>query len=271
MSYVDEITAFRQRAEATLRAEDGWLTLTGLYWLSDGENSIGSAAVHPVQLPPSTPETLGTLHIREGRVTLRTLIPVLVDGQAMTEAEIRTAESPEGPNMIQLGTVTFFVIQRGSQLAVRVKDSQHPARFNFTGREWFPIDERYRFRAVFTPHPSPRELIVINSVGIDTPMENPGIVTFVLDGVPYTLQAFDAEPGSLWFIFKDGTNGHGTYGAGRFLVAPLIDVGTVDLDFNRAYSPPCAFTPYATCPLPPKENTLPIPIPAGEKDSGLHG
>jgi uncharacterized protein (DUF1684 family) len=265
--YETQIAEWRQILEDRLRADDGWLTLTGLYWLNKGENSIGSDPNSDILLPNSVSTQLGTLNYDGSAVNLTVTCDeqVLIDGVPVKTALLRDENAEGGATNVVIGSVTFFVIRRGGQYGVRVRDKNNPLRQSFTGRKWFPVDNAYRVTATFVPHDSPRTIDVMSSAGVLTPMENPGSVTFTMNETPLSLEAFASEKDELWFIFKDKTNGVSTYGAGRFLKARLSPEGLVDLDFNRAYSPPCAFTDYATCPLPPKENVLPLEIPAGER------
>lgn len=265
--YESQIAEWRQIMEDRLRAEDGWLTLTGLYWLSKGANSVGSDPTNDIPLPDSTPRQIGTLNYDGSSVNLTVTCAedVLIDGVPAKTAVLRPDTTEGGATNISIGSVTFFVVKRGDQYGIRVRNANHPLRHSFTGRKWFPVDNAYRVTATFVPHDSPRTIEVMSSAGLLTPMENPGRVTFNLNETLLSLEAFTESKDELWFVFKDGTNAKSTYGAGRFLKARLSPEGLVDLDFNRAYSPPCAFTDYAMCPLPPKQNILPLEIPAGER------
>jgi uncharacterized protein (DUF1684 family) len=265
-TYEADILTWRKEREDSLRREDGWLTLAGLYWLEEGDNTVGSDPSCRVALPTgSAPNVMGVIKFHGGKATLTSNEPVLVDGSPTTTAVLRNDEAEDGPSIVTIGAVSFFVIKRSDQYAVRVRDANSPERQSFTGRKWFDIDPMYRINAVFTPHTPPRTVKVINTVGQLSPIDNPGYIEFKLHEHSLRLEAFDNDDGELWFIFKDATSGGSTYGAGRYLVASLAPDGTADLDFNRAYNPPCAFTKYATCALPPKENILSVQIEAGEK------
>jgi hypothetical protein len=267
--YINSLIEWRQRLDDALRRDDGWLTLVGLFWLHEGDNRVGSDPACEVALPAgSVAPFVGTLRLQNGAVTLTAELPVIVDDEPVTTATLRADSHADGPSLVRLETVSFFVIDREGQIGVRVRDVNHPARVAFTGRPWYDIDARWRVTGRFTRHDPPRQLTIINSVGMAVPMNNPGTVTFELDGQPLRLEAFERDADSLWFIFKDATNSKTTYGAGRFMVSAVNADGSVDVDFNRAYSPPCAFTPYATCPLPPRENVLLVMIEAGERYSG---
>jgi len=153
-------------------------------------------------------------------------------------------------------------------VAVRMRDAASDARQNFTGRVWYPVNPAQRVTGRFEPHPSQRTIEAETVIGTTIQFNNPGAVSFELDGVALRLEAFEGEAGELWFLFRDGTSGHETYGAGRELYAPLSAGGEVDMDFNKAQNLPCVFTPFATCPMAPKANHLAMPIRAGERQPG---
>ncbi len=267
-TYTADILAWRQGKEDSLRRDDGWLTLAGLFWLQEGENTVGSNSDSQIALPAgTTPDSVGVIEFHDGTATLRTNEPVLVDGKQVTTAVLRDDSAEGGPSLVTIGAITLFVIKRSDQFAIRVRNANSPERQAFTGRKWFDIDPAYRVRATFVRHESVRTLTVISTTGMPTNMENPGYAEFDLHGKRLRLEAFADDDGGdeLWFIFKDATSGVSTYSAARFVYASLAADGSVDLDFNKAYSPPCAFTKYATCPLPPKGNHLPVAIEAGEK------
>lgn len=265
--YLSEIADWRDLMEHSLRGDEGWLTLAGLHWLHEGSNSLGSDPNCDVVLPPgSTPEQLGSIEFSNGQARLNITAdePVTVDSESVRTALLRDDTAENGPSLVKVRAITFFVIKREDMYAIRVRDLNNPPRMTFQGRHWFPVDPAYRVHASFVPHPTPRTIQVVNSVGQISPMKNVGYAEFELHGQTFRLEAFDAAKNELWFIFKDATSGPTTYGAGRFLYAPRLADGSVLIDFNRAYHPPCSFTPFATCPLPPKENVLPVKVEAGE-------
>ena len=266
-SYEEELAAWHAQVETSLRSDTGWLTLAGLHWLHEGENTVGSDPTCDVALPEgTTPERIGTITLHDGVATLLITSDetVTVDDQTVTSAVLRDDSNGDSTSMVRVRGITFFVIKREDRYGIRVRDINNPARQAFTGRRWFPINPALHVTAQFYRHTEPRHLTVINSVGMPTPMGNPGWVEFTLDGRLLRMEAFEGGEDKLWFIFKDGTSGKTTYGAGRFMYSAILPNDQVDLDFNRAYCPPCAFTPYATCPMPPKDNYLPLPIEAGE-------
>lgn len=264
-TYISEVSQWRQMTDDRLRSESGWLTLVGLYWLHEGENTIGAAS--DIVLPlTGAPAQIGNIMFKDGQATLHISadVPVTVDGESVSTALLRDDTTEGGPSLVNIGSITFFVIRRGDEYGIRVRDTHNPARLAFTGRKWFPVDPHYRVQGTFIPHTPSRTLQITNSVGQTVPIDNPGRVEFVLQGHMLSLEAFSGGENEVWFVFRDGTSGSSTYGAGRFLYAPVSAEQTVLLDFNKAYHPPCAFTPFATCPLPPRENILALDIMAGE-------
>jgi len=261
----------RERIER-LKAESGWLTLVGLHWLSPGENRFGSEPSLAVPLPSGrAPLRAGTLTVdgRTVRVTADAGSGLTINGgpiQPGVSRELKT-DADGAPDILMIGTLAFHVIRRGDRLGVRVKDPESQVRRDFTGIDTFPAATRWRITAAFVPYPKPKEIEIPTVLGTVEKMQAPGVVKFRVDGQELSLEPVIEDPldPSLFFIFRDRTSGRETYGSGRFLDADMPKDGKVVLDFNRATNPPCAFTPYATCPLPPKSNSLPIRIEAGEK------
>lgn len=264
--YEEEILSWRQMMDERLRADDGWLTLTGLFWLDEGENVVGSDPASDVILPNSAPDCVGVINFSDGTATLvvNNRFPTTVDGQSVSSSVLLDDHNARGASRVDVGSVSFHVIKRGDQYGVRVRDRENPARKDFKGRIWFPVDPAYRIVARFVTHPSARMMEIENMLGGTTLMQNPGYAEFELGGSMIRLEAFSSRDDEVWFVFRDATSSTETYGAGRFLYAPIQPDGTAVLDFNKAYNPPCAFTVYSTCPLPPKENILSIRIEAGE-------
>jgi len=239
---------------AALQRPQGWLALTGLHWLKEGENRIAG-------LP-------GSFAVAGGQVTLAAAPD---DGWTLGGAPVtrRALASDRGgkPDRIQVGSRTAQVIDRGGKLALRVWDAESPVRKGFTGIDAYPVQARWRVVARWEAYATPREVQVPSVVGIPTREQAPGRAWFTVDGKEYALEP-TTDGDALFFVFKDRTAPGETYGAGRFLSAPLPSGGQVVLDFNRAYNPPCVFSPYATCPLPLPQNVLPVRIEAGEKKWG---
>ncbi len=263
-SYQQTIRAWQHNREATLRKPDSWLTLAGLFWLSPGQTrTIGSGPKADFALARTPYPLLGSLRL-EG--TTVTFIPasgaeVTVDDHRPTGPPTLRA-SEDTPAVVQSGSISFYVIERNGRLGVRVKDAASPVLQHFAGLGYFPISSDWHFQhARFVR--DPKKIPILNVLGQTDLEDSPGIVEFTHAAKTYRLRPI-LEGDSLFFLFKDLTNHTQTYQAGRMLNTAMPHDGTVDLDFNRSYNPPCTFTPYATCPLPPRENNLPIAVTAGE-------
>jgi uncharacterized protein len=265
--YTAEVEKWRSQRLARLTAPDGWLTLIGLYWLKPGDNSLGSAADNDIVLS-TAPAKLGTVTwMPDGKVSVK-LQPdssALIDGKAEV-ASVLTDDSDGKPSVISFGTSSVYLISRADRKGLRVKDSAAAARTGFLGLDYFPIDPAWRIEANWVPFDPPREIRITSIVGTTEKEKSPGKAVFDREGKTFELIPVQESPDSLFFIFSDGTSGKETYGAARFLYSDLPKDGKVVLDFNRAVNPPCAFTPFATCPLPPKENRLTVRVTAGEKN-----
>jgi uncharacterized protein (DUF1684 family) len=254
LSYQSEIAQWRRQREASLRRDGGWLTVTGLFWLHDGRNTFGAGAKNDIGLPAG-PALAGVFELHGGKVTVE------MGGS-------RKALRPDSDEVVNVGRLRLYVIQRSDRMGIRVKDPESPFLRDFHGIESFPANEEYRVTAKFVA--DPRKIPITNIVGQTEPEDSPGYAVFRLHGQEYRLRPVLDDPTSksLFFIFRDQTSQKETYGAGRFLDTDAPQDGKVVLDFNKAYNPPCAFTPYATCPLPPQENRLVVRIEAGEKKYG---
>ena len=273
-TYAAEVEDWRIARLARLTADDGWLSLTGLYWLEPGENRFGSAEDGAVVLPdPGVANIAGLLILGpDGTVILfaEEGAGVEINGEPLTETTLRT-DATGKPDIVTAGRIQFYVIDRGGRLAARVKDPEAPSRLAFEGIEHFPIDSAYRVEARLEPYDQPREVAIPTVLGEDSIRIAPGILRFTIDGTEHTLEPYLSGPENeqYFLIFRDGTSAVTTYGAGRYLYAAATgEDGTTVLDFNLAYNPPCAFTPYATCPLPPPQNWLQASIEAGEMYTG---
>lgn len=255
-NYSSGIADWRRQRETALQAENGWLTLTGLFWLHEGANPFGKDPHSEITLDDG-PAHAGTFHLRNGTVT------VDMDGSSR-------AVKPDSADVVKAGRLNLFLIKRSDKFGIRVKDPESKARREFHGLQYFTADEAYRVTARWVAEP--RQIPILNILGQTEPSECPGYAVFQLHGKELRLYPIIEEPGDqqLFYIFRDETAGKETYGAGRFLYSAMPKDGKVVLDFNKAYNPPCTFTPYATCPLPPPENRLPVRIEAGEKKYGNH-
>lgn len=269
-AYVKEVEKWRGDHETELKSEDGWLTVAGLFWLKDGINTIGAGSGFDVRLTENFQGKFGEINFQNGAATLKVEdgVEALNDGKKISTIELASDEKGK-PTVIQTGSQTFYLIKREDRFGIRLKDKSNKERLNFKGLHWFPIDENYKVTAKFEAFDAPKEVLIPNVLGGNFKMQSPGVLKFKLKGKDYSLQPVE-EDDKLFIIFRDASSRSETYGAGRFLYAEKPVNGKVVLDFNRAENPPCAFTSFATCPLPPPQNRLDVEIKAGEKRYGNH-
>jgi uncharacterized protein (DUF1684 family) len=271
-NYAQELEAWNKARVAYLKSDTGWLNLAGLIWLQPGYNSIGSSDTADVILKDNRiPNHAGALWLADGKVVLLDKDSKMFKANGKPVQEQIIFPAAEGkPTTVDIGRYRFHIIKRDTKLGVRLRDLQHPAIQSFPGIERFPPDTQFRVEATLIPGGPYKTIPITNVLGQTTQQASPGTLLFTLKGKQYALQSL-LEEGKLFIVFGDETNADETYGAGRFLYAAIPDAsGKVLLDFNKSFNPPCAFTPFATCPLPPKENQLPLAIKAGEKDLGHH-
>jgi uncharacterized protein (DUF1684 family) len=265
--YFKEINKWRRGLDDALRRENSWLALSGLFWLKEGKNSIGSDPDCNIPLPiDAAPQYAGFVTLEKGCVSLRVSsdIGFKVNGQLIEETVLQP-DTSDAPTKLTLDQLTIVAIQRGHQFGIRLWDNTRSKRTNFPGRLWYPINRNYRIWADYVTYDPPKTLSLKTMSGNDQSEPAVGSLAFDIDGNSFELEAFDGPEGGLFVIFTDSTNKDETYPAGRYLTTIKPEQGKVRLDFNRAYNPPCAFTPYATCPLAPPQNHLPVRIPAGER------
>jgi uncharacterized protein (DUF1684 family) len=271
-AFAQSTAAWHLQREKRLASEDGWLTLVALLWLKEGDNVAGSGPGASVVFPAKAPARLGTFRRSGNAVSFQPEPGVLVTkaGAPFVGGPLKSDADAE-TDVLEAGGLRFFVVVRGERVGLRVKDPDAPKRRDFHGIPTYPADPRWRIEARWEPAAQGTSIAVPNILGSVDQMPAPGTAVFSVDGQEFRLTPV-LEEGSpnLFFVFADVTNRTETYGAGRFLYAEPSKDGRVVLDFNRAYNPPCAFTPYATCPLPPKQNRLSIPIAAGEKRTTDH-
>ena len=256
------VEAWRSQRYAALRRDMGWLTLAGLDWLNPGVNRIGTEPGADVVLPDG-PADAGTITLADGQV--HAAGEFTHGGEPVRGLSLVNDQQGE-PTMLELGALRLCVIERGGRLALRTWDLDATARRDFDGIDHWPVSAAWNLEGRFEPTPG-RALPVPDVLGTNDEQASPGDVGFEIDGVTYRLQALKGgDSGALWLVFADATNGHDTYGGGRFLYTdPPGDDLHVMVDFNRAYNPPCVFSPYATCPLPWPANRLPFRVDAGER------
>jgi uncharacterized protein len=271
-----DLFAWRAHREQGLSAPDSWLTLVGLEWLKPGPNSVGSAADNRIRLAAPAPAHFAIIEVQGDVVSLEPptngfAAGVQVDGAAAHQARLADDAAPK-PTVVSSGTLSFYVIHRGGRYALRLKDSQAPTRVNFHGLHWYDPDPHYIVQARWIPFNPLQKLKVPTILGTTDEMPSPGQAEFTLDGQTIRVEPVLEEPGAkqLFFILRDTTSRSTSYGASRFLYTGFPDhgltqPGQLTLDFNHLQNPPCAYTPYATCPLPPEQNRLSIALPVGEK------
>jgi uncharacterized protein len=266
--YVDSVQQWRDKAENSLRADNGWLTLAGRYVMNPGVNRVGTAKDNDIVFPPGAgPQHLGSLTVEPGKVTLKT-----ADGITMTAGGVPFTGTREMKtnldkrDWVSLGRMSMHVIEREGKYILRLADNESEVRKKFIGRVWYEVKEPFRVEARFVPYPPGRTVSIVNVIDEVSDEPSPGYVEFKIDGQTQRLDAVSDE-GGLFFVFRDLTAGDTTYPPGRFLdVLEMHKPGQVFmLDFNKAYNPPCAFSDYTTCPLPPDQNKLKVRVEAGEK------
>ena len=270
--YIAHVEAWRQDMERQMRTPGpgGWLAIVGMYTLKQGINTIGSAPDSDVLLPAGgAPAQLGVVDFDGTHGTLHVITDerVTVDGSKVRDAALRNAYEPGGMSVVQVREVSFGIMQWASDpYNIRVWDANSPKRLNFTGRVWYPIDPVYRVSGRFTPYPDVRDMTVDHTGGETQVLKNIGYVEFDLRGQSFHFEAAASEKGPdyVWLLMRDGTSGKSTYGGGRFMMAALEAEPKVDVDFNKFYQPPCAFSVHTTCPMPPRGNVIPFPVEAGE-------
>ncbi len=271
-AYYKEIMDWRDTRLQSLQKPRGWLSLVGMPWIEVGNTRVGSAADNGTRLDVGPPH-LGIVKLERNGTLSFDPDPdsgATVDGQPDAGPMPLTADvdaGEAGPTVVGFnkGDASFIVIKRGGRYALRVRDALAPARTGFPGMAYFDIDPTFRFEAKFTPHPPGTKVDIMNILSMVEPMDNPGTVTFTHDGKDYTLEAVDEGDHRLFLIFADRTSGHETYSAARYMYVEYPDAkGMTVVDFNKAYNPPCAFTAFATCPLPPISNRPDLAIRAGE-------
>ena len=268
--YQKTIAEWRAQQEASLKADDGWLTVVGLHWLKEGESRVGSNGSFEVPLPKSAPDRVGTITVRAGKVRFKPAagVAVSLNGKPAVETELKPDITPKY-DVLAVGRVKFFIIQREDKFGVRVKDNDSAARREFSGLRWYPVDPSWRIQAKYMPWDKPHAVTFETTVGVKERDESPGYVSFQRNGKQYTMEPV-VDGKYLWFVMRDATSGKTTYAASRFLYAELPKDGVrkngvVEIDFNRAENPPCVFTDFATCPLPPPSNRLALAVTAGEQ------
>jgi uncharacterized protein len=269
--YQKEIKEWHTKRIENLTKPTGWLSLAGLYWLSEGDNTFGTGTSNKIIFKDvKAPEVIGK-YVKNGDdiIFISTSgVKVTSDSNIVTETKIKADVSGK-PTILELGTLSWYIIKRGEKYGIRLRDTANPNITGFKGIEMFDIDPAWRVAAKYVAFDEPKKITIPNILGQIEEEDSYGELRFKIDNKEYSLVTTGTET-PYFIIFNDETNGNETYGAGRFLVIEGADsTGNTFIDFNKAYNPPCAFTKYATCPIPPKENMLHAEITAGEKN--YHG
>jgi uncharacterized protein (DUF1684 family) len=271
-AYVNEVDAWHATRVAELKGPTGWLNIAGLFWLGDGLNSFGRGADNAFVFPDELGiEQAGYFSLENGMVRQALLpgVTVACAGKSITGSQIVFHPDSIRQTVMEYGSLRWFIIKRDTRYGVRIRNLNHPDLQQFAGIDRFPVDARWKVTARWEETPG-RTIPITNVLGQTTPQPAPGTLVFNLDGKEFRLDALDEGADELFVIFADATNAKETYGAGRYLYVPKPRDGQVVVDFNRSENPPCAFTEFATCPLPPAGNVMDISINAGEKDYKHH-
>ncbi len=271
VSFLADDAVWREQRKQDLLQPDGWTSLVGLHWLELKAHYLGSGSGtgNGMRLAFGPPK-LGMVEQQDGRVyfTPESGVALTLDGKPFKDRVELATDQDQVPSVVGFdeGKGTLLVIKRGQRFGLRIKHADAPTRLGFAGLDYWPPQLDWRVSGKFVAHPAGKTLSIVDIIGTATDVPNPGVVEFERGGKTYRIQAMSEPDGGLFLVFADRTSGHGSYPAGRFLDAAAPDAqGNVVLDFNHAYNPPCAFTPFATCPLPPPENRLDLAIAAGEK------
>jgi uncharacterized protein (DUF1684 family) len=273
-AYIGEIEEWHNKRIADLKNENGFLNLAGLYWLKEGTNTFGSDPTNEIVFPKNKiPAKAGYYIYSDNTVLLvadkNTMIRI--NDRNVNREIIYNDDSASNP-VLAYGSLRWNVIKRGDRIGIRLRDMESPSLISFTGIQRYPVNQEWKIRARLLQTPPGKTINITDVLGQTQAQKSPGTLTFDIEGKMFTLDVLEGSDGDYFLIFGDATNGLETYPSGRFIYVPEAGAdGTTFIDFNKAYSPPCAFTPYATCPLPPKQNLLPIEVRAGEKFEGVSG
>lgn len=271
-AYISQINEWHKKRIENLKKENGWLNLVGLFWLKQGENNFGSGSENDIIFPEGKCEkNMGKFILNDSTVSMiiNDGVNVIVDEKSVSELELKNDLSGS-PTISKFGSLRWFVIKRGDKYGIRLRDLEAPLVKNFEGIETYPINSDWKIEAGFSGYNPPKKIAVPNVLGTIEEADSPGALVFKIGEQEYKFDALEGGD-SYFIVFADETSGNETYGGGRFIYVPKADSsGKIFIDFNKAFNPPCVFTKYATCPLPPKQNFLKLKITAGEKNYG-HG
>ncbi len=265
--HATSVEAWRSRAEKSLRTDNGWLTLAGRFVMKPGRNSFGTGGGNDIVFPPGLgPERIGVIDISPGKVVMKLEpgVGMTKDGAPFTERVMGTSTGKR--DWVAMGKVSMHVIEREGRYVLRLADNDSKVRSGFVGRVWYDVDPAYHVQATFVPYPPGKKVPIVNVLDELSDEPSPGYVEFKLHGQTQRLDVVGDGEG-LFMIFRDETAGKGTYKPGRFLYVEKKPAPNTPfrLDLNRAYNPPCAFSEFTTCPLPPEQNILKVKVEAGER------
>ena len=266
IAYIESIQEWQNQRIERLKSKNGWLNLAGLFWLEEGENSFGSDPSNDIVFPEKAEAFCGTLTLNKGNVELlvKDDLNITYRDTLVTHLNLENDHSKQ-PTYLQQGDLAWYVVKRAEKYGIRMRDYKHPRIDKLNHIPSYPIQIDYIVEATLKPFDEPRTMIVATPVeGFTEEYKCPGELHFKIKKENLVLYPFSSGKG-YFLVIADETTGLGTYGAGRFMVAMPDSTGRIILDFNKAYNPPCAFSPFATCPMPPRENFLPVAIEAGEK------
>jgi uncharacterized protein (DUF1684 family) len=269
--YKQEIEEWHQNRLKRLKAKNGWLNLAGLFWLKEGMNTIGSDSANTIVFPPKAPLSICNIELDSNRVYLRsTHVPVYCDS-ILINTMLLSDDQGGNPTIMTTGSFAWHIIKRGNRYAIRLRDYESPLSDSLKSLDYFHTSTDWVVLAKYRPFKAPKKLMVPTAIGTEEENMVPGELIFRINGRKMTLMPFASSNG-FFIVFGDHTSGVETYPSGRFLYTEDPDKNNhVIIDFNKAYNPPCAFTPYATCPLPPRRNLLSVRIEAGEKYVSFRG
>jgi hypothetical protein len=270
-TFAQDEADFRAKRETSLKAPDGWLSVAGLFWLHDGTMNVGSDPQSDIVLPANAPRHAGTMRMQSGSATFEAAkgVNATVDGKPATKVTMKPDTDPH-TTVLQLGSLKLTIIKRTDKTGVRLRDPDAATRRNFTGCKWFLASQAWKITAKWVAYPVPHKIKITNILGMTDDEPSPGYAEFTVQGKTVRMEPVSDDTGELEFMFRDTTSGNTTYAPGRFLDPDKPKNGVIVLDFNQAYNPPCQFTAFATCPLPPKQNILPVAITAGEMKYSNH-
>lgn len=264
--YQEQIRLWQSEQVKAVTNPDGWLSLVGLFWLKEGETTFGSSELNNIQFPVHTPDYIGKFILENGNVSMSISenVPVKVGEEELKEVKF-IADQDGTPNIATMDSLSWYLIRRENRYGIRLKNAKNSAMKTFKGIDNFPIDPNWVIPAYLRTSDDKKTVTLRNVVDMDVTMKLEGYLVFEIDGNSYELAAMDGGDLGYFIIFADETTGVETYGAGRYLYVPKVDeTGKTLIDFNKSYNPPCAFTDFATCPLPAAENILKVRIPVGE-------